>query len=126
VGSIATDTLTGPVALLDQTLWTITGVNAGAVDGTAFAGFENLTGQNATSDAFVFDGGSVTGTFDGGSGLHDGFATLSGGTLDAFQPAGNNAAGSSAVGQYAGMDRYSPFNDSTPLTATDNLVVNGT
>src|SRR5262249_4976903 len=41
VGSGGVDTLTGPVALNDQTSWTVTGTNAGVVDGTAFAGFEN-------------------------------------------------------------------------------------
>ncbi len=70
VGSgAATDTLIGPVALQDQTAWTITGANAGTVDGTAFSAFANLTGQGSTNDAFIFAaGGSLSGTIDGGAG----------------------------------------------------------
>jgi hypothetical protein len=114
VGSASTDTLVGPAALKDQTAWRLTGVDAGEVEGTAFTGFENLTGQNSSSDAFVFESaGSVSGTLDGGTGLLDGFAVLSGGDLTVFQPAGNNAAGSSTVAgkpvTYAGMDHFSPL-----------------
>ena len=48
VGSnLAGDTLVGPAAALDHTTWNVTGPNSGTVDGTTFAKFENLTGQDA-------------------------------------------------------------------------------
>ena len=70
VGSLLPgDTLIGPVATFDQTSWTVTAADAGTVDGTTFAGFENLTGQNANSDAFIFEAsGSLRGTLTGGTG----------------------------------------------------------
>ena len=96
VASGAGNTLTGPVPLLDQALWTITGLNTGTVDvvaggtiyGIAFEGFENLTGQDDSNDAFVFlPGGSIGGTIGGGGGTGvDGFAVLVGSELRAFQP----------------------------------------
>ena len=46
--------------------WQITGVNAGSVNGTDFTDFSNLTGGNG-DDRFQFaDGGSISGTLDGG------------------------------------------------------------
>src|SRR5262249_5017512 len=58
----ADDELVGPTALADQTLWNITGTNAGDVKGTQFSGFEVLTGQDDWSDAFVFGAsGSLSG-----------------------------------------------------------------
>ncbi|MDB5862130.1 MAG: repeat-containing protein, partial [Ramlibacter sp.] len=127
VGGIAEDTLTGPVALLDQTAWSVTGIDAGTVDGTAFAGFENLSGQDSSSDAFVFATlGGVTGTISGGTGSLDGFAVAVGtGSLLAFQPAGADAADTTTVSgktiHYAGMDRYSPFSGDDA-----NRVITGT
>ena len=87
--SLAGDTLTGPVALVDQTTWNVTGANSGVVEGTAFAGFENLTGQNSSSDAFIIAaGGSVSGTLDGGTGALDGFAVFDAGGNLTSVPAG--------------------------------------
>ena len=124
VGS-AGSTLTGPVALLDHTAWTITGANAGTVDGTAFSGFANLTGQDDSNDAFTFAGGTISGTIDGGAGGLDGFAGLAGANLTIFQPTGTDAGGSTGlVGPavtFAGMDHYDVLTgDGT------NRVVNGT
>jgi hypothetical protein len=130
VGSSATDTLTGPVALLDHTSWDITGTNAGVVDGTTFAGFENLTGQGSTSDAFIFEAGAtVSGTIAGGSGAGaiDGFgARQAGGAVLAFQPVGADAAGtSSATGPsvtYTGMDNFNPVSgDDTNRVFTGSI-----
>ena len=47
--------------------WTITGANAGNVNGIAFTGIARLTGGTST-DAFKFTTGSVSGTVDGGGG----------------------------------------------------------
>ncbi len=113
--SSATDTLTGPVAVTDHTDWVLTGANAGTVDGTAFASFENLTGQDSTSDAFIFlPAGSLSSTASGGTGSLDGFAVADGaGNLTAYQPAGPDVAvpaGVSVAGKtvkFAGMDAYS-------------------
>ena len=118
----AGDELIGPAALADQTRWNITGANAGEVEGTAFAGFELLTGQAASSDAFVFGaGGSLQAgsAIRGGSGSLDGFAVDDGaGNLTAFQPVSADAAGTATVGdktiQYTGMDAYNPLNAAGP------------
>jgi hypothetical protein len=66
VGSGSTaDTLTGPDAN-----WTISGANAGSVNGLTFSSFENLTGA-AGNDTFAFQpGGSVSGNIDGGGGTN--------------------------------------------------------
>ena len=47
--------------------WTITTSNGGQVGDFTFNNIENLVGGDA-DDAFVFNGGSVTGSIDGGSG----------------------------------------------------------
>jgi hypothetical protein len=48
--------------------WSITGPNSGTVNGFTFQGFQNLTG-GAAVDAFAFQqGGSVSGSVDGGGG----------------------------------------------------------
>jgi len=65
-GGTGTDTLVGPN--LNNT-WSLTGANAGSVDGIAtFSGIANLTG-GALADTFqLHTKGSVTGTIDGGAG----------------------------------------------------------
>ena len=121
------DTLIGPTARLDQTVWRITGTNVGTVDGVAFSGFENLTGQAATNDAFVFaSGGSITGTIAGGAGALDGFAVEVGVNLRVFQPAGVDSTGGPVAFEgvtvtYTGMDAFNPFGGTT-----DDRVINGT
>ncbi len=68
-GASFSDQLIGPVSFIEQATWTITSLDAGNVDGTAFSGFENLTGQNDSSDAFILmPFGVVTGTIAGGRG----------------------------------------------------------
>ena len=47
--------------------WTISGTNAGTLNGIAFTGIANLTGGTST-DSFKFTTGSVTGKIDGGAG----------------------------------------------------------
>lgn len=64
-GAGGTDTLAGGPGANE---WRVTGRGAGGLDGLAFAGFENLTG-NAGADTFVLAGGGrVTGRIDGGAG----------------------------------------------------------
>lgn len=65
-GGGGTDTLIGANA---ANTWTITGTNAGNVNGAVqFQGIANLTGGSG-NDRFVFHtGGNVTGTIDGGAG----------------------------------------------------------
>ncbi|MCI0464745.1 MAG: hypothetical protein L0Z62_48090, partial [Gemmataceae bacterium] len=123
VGSSSTDTLIGPLATFDHTTWTVTGTNAGTVDFTAFAGFENLTGQNASSDAFIVAAsGSVSGTLTGGTGSLDGLAVADvGGNLTALQPAGPDESGTYSGITYAGMDAYNPLSGDNI-----NRVVTGT
>ena len=45
--------------------WSISGTNAGSVNGFTFSGVENLTG-GAVADSFMFKGGSVSGSIDAG------------------------------------------------------------
>lgn len=66
-GSTATNTLT---AADSSNVWSISGSNAGSVNGFAFTAFPNLLG-GAASDAFLFvNGGSVSGTIDGKAGAN--------------------------------------------------------
>ena len=127
VGSASADTLIGPSALHDQTAWTVTGANAGSVEGTAFAGFENLTGQPTTSDAFVFQsGGSISGTISARQRCRRLRGPRRGSALTAFQPVGTDAAGTATVAgktiNYAGMDHYTPLSgNDTDRTITGTV-----
>ncbi len=70
-GGLGEDTLVG---LNDDTLWNITGLDAGTVGGLGFSGFENLTGGVDNQDTFVFSpGGGLSGLVEGGDA---GFDTL--------------------------------------------------
>ena len=118
----AGDTLRGPAAFVDQVTWVITAANAGTVDGLAFSRFENLTGRDASNDAFVFAGGSISGTVAGGAGGSDGFAVVVAGSLRAFQPAGVDSAGTTTFEgvtvTYTGLDLFTPVVG----TATNRVV----
>ena len=113
-GSNSADTLTGPIAVLDQTAWTISGTNSGTVDGAAFSGFESLNGQNSTRDAFTITAsGNLTGTIHGGTGALDGFAVGDGaGNLTVFQPPSSDASGNTTswrkVDQLYGNESFQP------------------
>jgi hypothetical protein len=61
VGDGAADILTNGAA------WSVTGTNAGTVDGLEFSGFPTLTGTSG-DDGFDFDGGTAT-TVNGGDGM---------------------------------------------------------
>jgi len=64
-GGTGNNTLVGSNA---NNTWTLTGANAGTVDGIAFSKMANLVGGSAT-DTFAFQaGGSVSGSIDGGGG----------------------------------------------------------
>ena len=127
VGGSGIDTLHGPEDA--QVAWSITGANAGTVQGTRFAGFENLAGAAlVASDAFRFEaGGSVSGTVGGGAGTADTFAVYqSPGTYTAFNPAAVDEAGTATVnGQtvlYSGMDHFNPLDSGDP----NNVHIRGT
>src|SRR6185295_5173270 len=65
-GGAGNDTL---VAADGDNAWVISGDDAGTLNGQSFAGIENLTG-GAGNDAFIFAGGSISGTVDGGAGVN--------------------------------------------------------
>jgi hypothetical protein len=65
VGSAKADTLIGPN---QANQWNITGANTGAVNVTAFAGFENLTGGTGADTFSITNNGTVSGKIDGGKG----------------------------------------------------------
>ncbi|HXF83080.1 MAG TPA: LEPR-XLL domain-containing protein, partial [bacterium] len=68
-GGAGSDTLRGPA--VDAT-WTISGPNAGVVNGIAFSGIENLQGAADNEDTFIFTpGGGVSGQVHGGPGGFD-------------------------------------------------------
>ena len=122
VGSnaLGNDTLRGPGQPGDEVAWSITGDNAGEVGGTAFSGFENLTGRSSTSDAFFFNEfGTLGGTLDGGNGVGtaDGLEVWVSPTLNTvFTPAGTDAAGTITIAgktiDYAGLDGVSVLSGS--------------
>ena len=64
IGNGSNSTLLGPG--VDST-WLVTGVDNGTVNGVAFAGFNNVTG-NTLDDTFQINGGSITGNLSGGIG----------------------------------------------------------
>ena len=127
-GSEYEDTLLG----LDEATveWTIDGTNAGEVGGVEFTNFENLTGVgNSASDAFTFeDGGSISGTVDGGSGTLDSIRVFqSEGVYTVFNPtSGIDNSGTLNLNgktiQYAGIDHQDFLSDDGGF----NLVIQGT
>jgi len=87
--------------------WVISGVNAGTLNGLAFVEIENLIG-GAGNDAFIFAGGTITGTVDGGAGIntfdyssHGNGVTVDVGAGEASEVGGianiNNVIGSAGV-----------------------------
>ena len=63
-GAGGDDTLVGPDADTD---WSITGADSGATDTVVFANVERLAGGSG-GDVFAFDGGTISGSLDGGAG----------------------------------------------------------
>jgi Ca2+-binding RTX toxin-like protein len=64
VGSASmADTIIGPDAI-----WTLSGSNAGSVNGFTFSSFENLTGSSGPDQFIFLPGGSISGNLDGGGG----------------------------------------------------------
>lgn len=64
VGNASNSTLVGANVV---NAWTITGADAGTINGINFSDFNNLSG-NASADVFTIVSGSISGTIDGGSG----------------------------------------------------------
>jgi hypothetical protein len=65
--SSANDEIGGPS---DDTVWNLTGANAGDVDGVTFSGIENVVAGRG-ADTFQFGpNGSLAGSLDGGGGLN--------------------------------------------------------
>ncbi len=79
-GGAGDDTL---IAADNDNTWVITGEDAGTLNGQSFNDVENLTG-GAADDAFIFYGGSISGTIDGGEGINtfDYSAQTAGVTVD--------------------------------------------
>ena len=127
----AGDTLFGPGSGNVHVTWHITGPDAGEVEGIAFSGFENLTGQSlGASDSFYFEAlGTLSGAVDGGTGTRDSFAAFDGTdyvVFTDFNPGAVDAAGTTSgsfpkVITYRGMDDQTPIDDSDP----DNTHVRG-
>jgi Ca2+-binding RTX toxin-like protein len=132
IGSALADNLIG---FNGDTVFTITDVNAGMVNGSfSFTGIENLTGGNG-QDRFAFIGnGRLTGSINGGSGsnimdYHEytgGAVEISLGSNQATGLGGtfNNIAsfiGSSEVDGITGPDTGTLFQ----VTGVDQIIVNG-
>jgi hypothetical protein len=108
LGGSGNDTLVGA----DQSnTWLITGQNAGSVNGASFAEFENLTG-GAGDDRFVFAGGTISGTIDGGGGTNtfDYSAASRPVTVDLA------AASATSVGAFVGISAFLGGSGSDTLT----------
>src|SRR5688572_15937605 len=65
-GGEGSDTL---VAADEDNTWVISGADAGTLNDQSFSEVENLTG-GAANDTFVFAGGAISGTIDGGGGIN--------------------------------------------------------
>jgi Ca2+-binding RTX toxin-like protein len=65
-GGLGFDTLVGADT---SNVWTVTGLDAGTLNGQSFQEIENLLG-GAEQDLFVFAGGRISGTIDGGGGFN--------------------------------------------------------
>ncbi len=64
IGTGTTDTL---VAANTNNSWSISGTNAGTVDGVSFAGFPNLTGGSVNDNFTFLPGASIAGNLTGGA-----------------------------------------------------------
>jgi hypothetical protein len=138
IGEAGNNTLVAPDT---PNTWSITGSNAGTLNGTiAFSGFQNLTGGSA-ADTFLFSNGAgVSGTINGGGGtnrldysayttgvtvnLSVGTATGTGGVLNIQQLRGG-AGDDSLTGNASGTTTFfaSPGNDTvTGVGGTNTLV----
>ena len=113
VGNNIDSTLTGDFA---SNTWTLTGTNAGDINGVAFAGFNKLIG-NIQSDDFVISSGGVTGLIDGG----DGNDSLTAG-------AGNNTWNITSVdgGDVTNVNAFANIENLTGNTGTDIFVFGNT
>jgi hypothetical protein len=120
-GGTGPSTLIGPQDI-DNT-WSITGPNAGTVNGVVtFSGVANLTGGDL-ADTFKFQpGGSITGTIDGGEGAntldYGAFGALGAGVTVNLQTGKATATGGFAriqtlVGSVAGTTLIGPDQAST-------------
>ena len=67
VGSLGSDSLTGPDA---ATQWNITAANSGTVGPDTFSSFENLVGGLGNDTFSIYNGGSISGSIDGGGGTN--------------------------------------------------------
>ena len=125
-GSAGIDTLLGPGAAGDDVAWSIDGADTGTVSNIEFAGFENLTGQNGTNDAFSFGPlGSLFGTLDGGTGIgtQDGLSVNDGTTTIVILPLSPGPESVAVDGRtidYVGMESLTPLSGDAA-----NRVING-
>ncbi len=119
----AADLLKGPGADGDGIPWTISGPDAGSVQGVSFSSFASLSGQDGTADAFFFTKtGSLSGTLDGGGTLGDGIIdglavsqNVAGDDVVALIPQTINPGTATIDGRtinYVGLDPYSPVGGS--------------
>ena len=136
IGSGSLDTITGPNGA--SVVWTVSGPDAGSVEGVAFESFEFLQGQNDNTDLFLFEPtGRISGDVRGGLGGSDGLAVQSesGSTITTtyFNPSqdsetgeGNDRAGVTPSAlrsiSYSGLDRFTLLDQTDPL----NLIITGT
>ncbi len=118
-GEGGNDTLRGP---LTNSVWYITGVDTGHVEGIHFSGMENLTGAADNEDVFVFEvGGRLSGVLEGGAG---GFDTLvvnySGIETLVYDVTGPDSGTITADGNSIAFTGLEPVT----VSGTDHLVVN--
>jgi hypothetical protein len=105
-GGAGEDTLRGPA---ENTVWTLTGENAGSAGAVSFSGVENLEGAADNEDTFVIEaGGSVTGGLEGGAGGFDTIVVAEGDySVKVYTASGPDSGSISLDGtviQYAGFE----------------------
>ena len=99
-GGGGNDTL---VAADGDNVWIISATDAGKLNGQTFAGIENLRG-GAGNDTFIFAGGSISGSIDGGAGVNtlDYSQQASGVTIDLRAGAASGTNGFANIGSFIG------------------------
>ena len=102
--------------------WTITNVNEGTVGVVSFFNFNNLVGNNST-DSFILNGGSITGSVNGGNGIDSIAADNTSNTWVITSVDAGNVTGISAFSNIenllgnAGVDNFT-FADGSSITGS--------
>jgi hypothetical protein len=108
-GNNLTSTLTGDNI---ANTWIVTGANSGSVGSVNFSGFNNLLG-NASTDDFSLNGGSISGSVDGGAGAD---------SITADNTANSWTISSVNAGAVTGISAFSNIENLVGSSSADSFV----